>query len=112
MEADFQLFIRPNRRSSNAGFPTKMGESMAVGTPVITNNTGDIELYLTDSENGYMLRGNGIEAVRTVLDQILKLCVEDYVEMRKRARITAEQVFDYHKYVYCVEALLKEVNEI
>ncbi len=94
----FQLFIRPNRRSSNAGFPTKLGESMMNGTPVITNDTGDISLYLRDGVNGFLLENNSIDALRNTLERVLTLSGDEYKQMRVSARRTAENSFDYRRY--------------
>ena len=68
--ADYQMFIRPLRRSSNAGFPTKLAESMAVGTPVITNLTGDIGLYLEDGANGFLANGVSSSSITDVFEKI------------------------------------------
>ncbi len=97
--SDYLMFVRPQRKSSDAGFPTKFAESMAVGTPVITNNTGDIGLYLKNGINGFMLKNNTTEAVCECFDTIISLDREDYTIMRKEARRTAEESFDYRVYV-------------
>ena len=105
--ADFLLFIRPNRRSSNAGFPTKFGESMTAGTPVITNNTGDINLYLKNSQNGFLLKDSTEGAVKEVFDQIIKLSDEERMILRINARKTAEESFDYRIYEKEINYLLE-----
>lgn len=92
-EAHFLIFIRPKRKSSDAGFPTKMAEAMAVGTPVITNNTGDIALYLKNGLNGYLLRDETPESLVSVLMEILQ-AKNSYVEMRNNSYITAKESFD------------------
>ena len=100
--ADYQLFVRPDRRSSNAGFPTKLGESMAVGTPVVANDTGDIALYLKDGENGFLLDGNTAESVRKAFEKMLAQSGEEYEAMRRSARTTAEEAFDFRTYLETV----------
>ena len=97
LEADYQIFIRPNRRSSNAGFPTKLAESMAVGTPVISNDTGDICLYLKDGINGYVCKGINPQDICDDFDRIIK--EQKYCKLRKNARKTAEDYFNYKKYI-------------
>lgn len=96
--SDFSIFTRPLRRSSNAGFPTKLAESMAVGTPVITNDTGDIGLYLKDGVNGYLLSSLSTQELVRVFKRILDLDTNALYQMRKNARKIAEDYFDYRVY--------------
>lgn len=106
-QADFSVFFRPNRRSSNAGFPTKLAESMAVGTPVITNNTGDICLYLKNCVNGYVIDDVDVESsVLDIFRKILNSTKSDMINMRNEARKTAELCFDYRNYVDSFENML------
>lgn len=105
--ADLTIFTRPIRRSSNAGFPTKFAESMAVGTPVITNDTGDISLYLKNGVNGFLL-GNGTEdEIVKAFEQITSFSSKQYEDMRKEARNTAEGCFDYSSYIAEMHDFLK-----
>lgn len=106
LKADYQMFIRPNRRSSNAGFPTKLAESMAVGTPVISNYTGDIELYLKDNINGLVCDGITCEDVKKIFDKIINMSKGNYSILRRNARLTAEENFDYRKYLNQVKELV------
>ena len=108
MEADYLLFLRPKRRSSDAGFPTKLGESFAVGTPVITNNTGDIGIYLKDGENGYLVKNMDYDSIRTVLYRALDY-KKNSPNMRKEARFTAENYFDFRVYENQIKQLLSGV---
>ena len=107
LNSDYQIFIRPNRRSSDAGFPTKLCESMSVGTPCITNDTGDISLVLKDGKNGFMVKGNDVEAVKETFERIVKLDKDSYRQMRMMARRDAESFFDYRNYLKGVEEFLK-----
>lgn len=107
MSADFSIIFRPNRRSSHAGFPTKLAESMAAGTPVIANNTGDIGLYLKDGYNGYICE-NTVDDIKKCLKEILGLGKKQKNEMREHSRLTAETYFDYHEYVEAMHDLLGE----
>ena len=110
-EADFSIFIRPTRKSSNAGFPTKLAESMSVGTPVITNNTGDISMYLHDGENGYISSDNSEEAIFKVFNRVTHMNEEDLIYMRKKARTTANEYFSYEKYRDGMLELIQAANE-
>lgn len=110
--SDYLIFVRPQRRSSDAGFPTKFAESMAVGTPVITNNTGDIGLYLQDGVNGFLLSDNTKEAVSECFEKLLAISKEKCLQMRLSARKTAEESFDYRVYVEKVSSFFaKNIEE-
>ena len=97
--ADYMFFLRPNRRSSNAGFPTKLGESMATATPVITNKTGDIGMYLGTDYNGFLLESNSADELEKVLSKVVNLSNEKILLMKQNARKTAEKYFDYRCYL-------------
>ncbi|HNX14703.1 MAG TPA: glycosyltransferase [Oscillospiraceae bacterium] len=107
--SDYTFFARPDRQSSNAGFPTKFAESMACGTPVITNLTGDIELYLKDGINGHVLDSITPESINKVLCRIINESPEDRQKLRKCARETAEISFDYRIYSSIIEKFLQSI---
>ena len=96
-KADFSFIMRPLRRSSNAGFPTKLAESMEVGTPVISNDTGDIGMYIESGYNGFMVDDDP-QKLYELFQKIIKLSKDELNEMRKAARATAEKSFDYRNY--------------
>lgn len=96
--SDFGVFFRPYRESSNAGFPTKLVESLAAATPVITNDTSDIAQYIKSGENGYLLEDLSIEGICQVLRKILLLTDNERIDMRRSAHRTAENYFDYRIY--------------
>ena len=108
LNSHYQIFIRPKRRSSDAGFPTKLCESMSVGTPCITNDTGDISLILKDGYNGFLVKGNDTNAVKEVFERIVNLDEKSYHKMRMMARKDALSFFDYRNYTNNVERFLKD----
>ncbi len=52
---DYTILLRENNRSSNAGFSTKIAESISMGIPVITTKTSDVEKYLPEGRGAYFL---------------------------------------------------------
>lgn len=104
--SNYQIFIKPERKSSNAQFPTKLTESMSFGTPVICNNTGDIGLYIKDKENGFICDANNVSQT---FDEISKLTNEEYNKLRVNARNTALKYFDYRNYIKDVKEFIKEL---
>lgn len=97
--ADFSVLLRPNARNSNAGFPTKVVESLSVGTPVICNITSDLGRHIRDGETGIVCREGTSGALKDALQRAIALSVEDRRRMRAAARAEAEVSFDYRRYV-------------
>lgn len=64
------FFIKPSF-SKKASSPTKMGELMAAGIPlVINNNVGDVEQILNDGGNGVIVKEFSKEHYRKVLENL------------------------------------------
>lgn len=97
--ADFSVIVRMHDRVANAGFPTKLVESLAVGTPVIANLTGDIGDHLVDGVNGLVCKAPHADALASTLRRALTLSPEARSAMRVGARATAEANFDYGRHV-------------
>lgn len=109
--ADYGLFLRPSRRSSNAGFPTKLGEGMAVGTPFVVNRTGDIPLYIDGGHNGFLLDSCSKEDCALLVDALLALNSEEHSTLRVAARNCAERCFDFRVYEDQLLSLICEIDE-
>lgn len=71
--SDFSILLRDVNKMSTAGFPTKFTESLACGTPVITNNTSDIEKYLLDNKNGFLIKDLKFDYLKKCFKEILKI---------------------------------------
>lgn len=110
-QADFGCFIRPVRRSSNAGFSTKLGEGMAVGTPFVVNDTGDITEYVENGVSGIVFEDTSPDHIAAILERIASSSQEERMSMRTEARSIAEHYFDWRAYTSDVSQLLDEVKE-
>lgn len=107
--ADFSLLLRDeNLRYARAGFPTKIVESLSCATPPVCNLSSDLGLYLKDGENAIIIGGNKAPFVKEAVEKILKLDKGVLPEMRKNARKTAEESFDYRNYKDVFKAFIKE----
>lgn len=45
---------RPNSMQAQNGFPTKLGEYLATGNPVVVTSVGEIPVFLRDGENAFL----------------------------------------------------------
>lgn len=109
LEADYNVFFRYNRKSANAGFPTKLGEAMTMGTPTICNDTGDIALVMKNGINGFLLKKYDKEEVIKILKIILSMSLKDRENMRINARRTSEEFFDYHNYLSQMKSIIERI---
>lgn len=109
-QADFSILTRHRDRVSAAGFPTKFVESLAMGTPVISNLTGDLGDYLRDGENGLVCDTPMAVSVHAALRRALDLTGDERRQMRMRARQTAEANFDYRDYISRLQHLVQNAS--
>jgi glycosyltransferase involved in cell wall biosynthesis len=109
MDADVLLLCRPNNRQALGGFPTKLGEYLSTGNPVLVTRVGDIGNYIVDGENGYLAEPGNVVDFSEKLDAI----IDDYgtaCEVGNRGRELAFNVFNYSvqtkKIVEIIKSLL------
>lgn len=99
-KADYTLLLRDaNLRYAKAGFPTKIVESLTCGTPPVCNLSSDLGLYLKDGENSFICESHKPKDLKTTLIKAINCSTEQRNKMRKSARKTAEENFDYKKYI-------------
>lgn len=53
-DARILALARPNNLQAKNGFPTKLGEYLATGNPVVVTRVGDIPLFIKHHENGFL----------------------------------------------------------
>lgn len=107
--ADFTLLLRDeNLRYAKAGFPTKIVESLACGTPPVCNDSSDLSMYLKDAQNAFIIGGHAAEDVKQTIEKILNCDADTLRNMRSQARLTAETHFNYKNYVEQFSELLRE----
>lgn len=106
--ADFTTFMRDSRlRFVNAGFPSKLAESMSAGVPVITNLTSDLSEYLVNGVNSVIVDEFSSDKYAKALTVVATLTPNKIVEMHKAAKITAKRFFDYSNFINDLEDLIK-----
>jgi glycosyltransferase involved in cell wall biosynthesis len=109
-KADFSIMLRPNARFAQAGFPTKLGESLACGVPVLGNLTGDVGLFLRDGREGILVPDCSPAAFAQGLRRALSLSPQERQAMRQAARRRAERDFDYHNYAAPLDEYVRSLS--
>lgn len=70
---DFSAIIREDNRVTKAGFPTKLSESFGCKTPVITTKSSNIEDYIIEDNNGYLIPEFSFESTKETIRSISML---------------------------------------
>ncbi|WP_433131777.1 glycosyltransferase [Micromonospora sp. CA-240977] len=92
--AHFSVLVRPPVGYAQAGFPSKVPESLAAGCPVLLNHSSDLRRYIVDGREGIVLDGCGADDVRRGLERALRLDDAGWWTMSHAARERA-YCFDY-----------------
>lgn len=94
MDADLLVLCRPNNRQALGGFPTKLGEYLSTGNPVLVTRVGDMDKYIIDGENGFLAEPDNIDGFAAKMDEVLA----DYDTARqvgKKGRELTDTAFNY-----------------
>ncbi|MCX4473382.1 glycosyltransferase [Micromonospora sp. NBC_01655] len=101
----FSVLVRPLAGYAQAGFPSKVPESLAAGCPVLLNSTSDLGRYVVDGREGLVLAGPTADDVRDGLVRALALDDAAWWAMSRAARERAGS-FDYRLWAPVVSAFV------
>ena len=94
VDAKVLALARPNNLQAQNGFPTKLGEYLSTGNPVVVTSVGEIPFFIKDGVNGYLAKPDDpncfAEKLCWVADNYQEACMVA-VEGRK----LAENEFSY-----------------
>lgn len=95
--------------SARAACPTKVGESLACGVPiVITAGVGDCDTLIERERVGVVVRTLSHDSYRVAVSQLRQL-LQEGEELRRRCRRVAERYFDLEQGVEKYLALYREM---
>lgn len=90
------VLSRPNNKQAEGGFPTKLGEYLATGKPVVVTSVGEIPNYLSDRVNAFIAEPSNYNNFGEKIIEVL----DDYefaLRVGQAGRGVAIQHFDYRK---------------
>lgn len=106
--AKILLLARPESKQAEGGFPTKLGEYLATGKPVLVTHVGEITDYLQDGINAFIARPGHpehfAEKIKYMLDHY-----DTALEVGRRGQHLAQTQFNY---VFQGEVLCNWLNHI
>ncbi|MFN8209094.1 MAG: glycosyltransferase family 4 protein [Bacteroidales bacterium] len=88
------VLARPANKQAEGGFPTKLGEYLATGRPVVVTRTGEIPEFLTDMKDAYLATPGDPEDVAAKL-RLLLSSPEQAERIGKEGLETARRCFGY-----------------
>lgn len=95
LNADFQIFLRPDTLPNRAGFPTKFVETISSRTLPITNLSSNLSDYLIDGENGFVITGFDKQSIKKAVTKAFEHTIEEINNMKMRLD---KDTFDYRQY--------------
>ena len=105
--SDYTILLRDSKTSNNAGFPTKISESISLGVPPITNITSDIGCYIKDGVNGIVV--SDPQDIQSICDKIAAMFNEDLQESLRQGAVNTEG-FYYISYAEKFKAFFSGEN--
>lgn len=103
--ADFTFLVRDVKKSTMAGFPTKVSESISYGTPVITTRTSDIELYLEDEKNVVFVDQDDLVKSAEIIGNIISS--NRYVALKENC--SKNTIFYYETFAKGIQEFLEKL---
>ena len=103
---DFSLLLRKQKRFSQAGFPSKIPESMSLGTPVVTNYFSDLSLFLKHDSNSIIIKEHTAESVAQAIIHATSLGQNELQSLRLNAIQTANDHFSPQHYSQTINKFL------
>jgi len=94
INAQALLLARPYNRQAMGGFPTKLGEYLATGNPVVVTDVGDISKFLIDGQNAFISIPDNPEAFAEKLLEVFN----NYERARRIGLEGQKLVFDAFDY--------------
>lgn len=102
------ICCRSDTAYANFGFPTKLAEYLCSGRPVITNEVGDVRMYLRDGENVFLSKSDDSSNIAQVMKEILNNPDRAEIVGMKGRQVAREQ-FHYSNFTKSVDGFLRRV---
>ena len=103
------VLAKPTSNQADTCFPTKLGEYLSSGNPIVVTRTGEIPLYLKDGENAYIAEPDSVEDFTEKLKQLLDNPIQAK-EIGKKGREVAKEKFNYYELSKKVIELIKNAK--
>lgn len=106
--AEALLLARPNSKQAEGGFPTKLGEYLATGKPVILTNTGEVGYFLKDGVNAFIAEPGSIDSFVSKIGLVFSN-YEMALEVGRKGELLVQKEFNYLHEALKLEKLIEEL---
>lgn len=107
--ASILVLARPESLQAEGGFPTKLGEYLATGNPVVVTNVGEIPDYLTDEVNVFLAEPGSIVSFYSKMKEVL-LNYEYAKEIGEHGKEAAYKYFNFETNTRNIIAFIKSLR--
>ncbi len=106
--SDILALARPANKQAEGGFPTKLGEYLATGNPVVVTNVGEIGIFLKDKINAFVSEPDSVEKFSEKLREALLDPNKNLIGMEGKKLVYNE--FNYLTQAKVMEQMFLEVK--
>ena len=107
---DFLVVLRKNERFVQAGFPSKVAESLCLGTPIMANLMSNLDEYLIEDENSIIVTDVSAVGFSMAIRHANQLKKEQYISiMQKKALDTGQLSFAAQTYATAMDTFISEI---
>jgi glycosyltransferase involved in cell wall biosynthesis len=103
--AEVLVLSRPDNLQASGGFPTKLGEYLASGKPVVVTKVGDIPNYLNHEKDSLLCEPGNIQDIANNIISVLEN-PSQFISMGVSGQRLAIDKFDYRQTAYELEIFL------
>ncbi len=107
--AEILLLPRPQSKQAEGGFPTKLGEYLSTGNPVITTSVGEIPYYLTNGENAFLAVPGNAESLSQKIREVLS-DIPSSISIAEKGKEVVMEHFNYKKQTKNIYSFIDELK--
>lgn len=90
-ESSLLVLPRPDSVQARNGFPTKLGEYLATGNPVVVTSVGEIPYYLEDKKSAFLAIPDSVENLAEKICEVL-----NNLEFANKVGLNGQKVAEKH----------------
>lgn len=109
VDAEMLVLARPDNLQAKYGFPTKLGEYLLSGRPVVVTNVGNICDFLVDGQSAYIAKPGDINNISNKMIEISK---NEFLATRvgEKGKISALTYFDCMRETVKLLSIMFKIN--